>query len=180
MILRKSNSHLIAIKLGKVNISDADNVIKSFASISGKKGLIQLVSLRPIASINQLLFAAEQTVDAFEKGTNFSKSLQLELLVRAAGVRQIAYATDLFELKPGWNDVAIVGIAKNKNSLLGMFKKAEKNIEFKNIGEKLIEKHAKRNKKELQKIHGIRNGVLKVLNLEQAIIEKCAMLSLEE
>ncbi len=174
----KFDTKNLRIVAGSADIKDSDSAIKKLLAESKKlNSFAQLISLKPIASEEQITFALEQSMDSFAKKTNFSKSLELEFLTRLSGQRQINKAMDLFALEKGKNEVALILYSENKKNIQELIKFVEKEIDFK-VKKDFIKQNAKKNGKFIAEIYGIGEEELKILPLEESVLERIAMVAL--
>ncbi|MFH1256492.1 MAG: KEOPS complex subunit Cgi121 [Candidatus Diapherotrites archaeon] len=167
----------IFIKEGIADISNAGATIKRLMLCPEKKAFIQLVSLKPVVSREQLLFAFTQALQAQEKKETFSKSLPLEFLLRLSAQKQISAALELFALKEGENKVAVVSDSKKA---LAWFEKEFSFTEKKG----LLAENAEKNFAALKKIYSVGEKELIALNdcanpLSEAVIERIALLGMQ-
>lgn len=175
----------VEILPGFCRIDNVDAAIKSFLAFAAEQKIfLQVVSLRPVAGKNHVMFALEQTFSAFETGTNFAKSAELEFLLRLSANKQIEKALDILGLKPGKNEALAVVAGKEKKSVSAAFAFLKKSIAFKPV-KGLLEKNAQKNAAEIKQIFQISSAELAALSdkkssaLEEAVIERVALLSLE-
>lgn len=169
-------SKKIFIKEGIVNIFNAGATIKRLMLCPEKKSFIQLASLKPVASKEQLLFAFTQALEARKKKEMFSNSLSLEFLLRLSGQKQISAALELFKLNEGENKVAV---ASDSKKALAWF---EKEFSFKEK-KGLIKENARQNFSALKKIYSIGEKELLALDdcanpLSEAVIERIALMGM--
>lgn len=172
----------MGIKSGSVNINNLAATIKKLSLCSSRKKFVQLCPIEPISSLNQIIFAAEQAIDSFNKGTNFSKKIELEFLLRLSGTRQINKAIGKMLLKEGRNRVVLVAAAKKREKVKELLKEIEKQVGFREDGN--LMKGVGKNKKYLMEIYSLGEEELESLMdkenaLEEAVLEKIALVALE-
>lgn len=183
MVQRKIGNRYLFIKTGFANIDNVDAILKKL-SVLQKEGIFQLFSIKPVVSLEQVVSAAEQATDSFERQANFSKNLSLEFLLRLIGTRQITKALEITGLKKGRNAVAIVACSSNRKSAEESVSAIAREIYFEE-STGVIERNLKYNSHYLKKIYGISNTQLETLKdlrepLKEAVFERIAILSLEE
>ncbi|MFH1587613.1 MAG: KEOPS complex subunit Cgi121 [Candidatus Diapherotrites archaeon] len=177
-MFKKFDIKFFLIFAGLANIEDSGTTIKKLlVGAKNRKTFIQLISLKPIASEQQIIFALEQSMDSFAKKTNFSKSLELEFLTRLSGQRQIGKAMDLFGLGEGKNEVALILYSENKKNSEKLFDWVKKEIDFREK-KNLISANAKKNRKFIAEIYGIGKEEMKILPLRESVLERIAMVAL--
>lgn len=81
------------------------------------KVAIQIFDSSKILDPDQLIFAAQKALQAFQAKRNISKSLQTEILLRAAGRRQISEALKL-GVTPHTEHVTILGVGQQVREAL--------------------------------------------------------------
>ncbi len=99
---------------GRVEAQTALKVAEDFS----KKWKLEIVLLNAdlVFGKEHLLSAYEHAKRAFASGTNKSKSMGKELILYAAGERQISKAIDKMGIRDGLRNVAIVLIGKSTNA----------------------------------------------------------------
>jgi KEOPS complex subunit Cgi121 len=90
-------------------IESVESFIKKLSNLSTKhRVVIQALDAEMIYGRNHLLSAAEHAIRSFREGRNVTKSLALEILLYAGGVRQIEEAVSKMGVKRGSRGVSIV------------------------------------------------------------------------
>ena len=101
---------MIQILEGTVFIENKELFLKKIKEIStGKNLAIQAFDADKLAGKEHLTFAIEKALDSFKKGTNIANDLAKEIMLYAAGTRQINRAVKI-GVHDGWNNIAIVAI----------------------------------------------------------------------
>jgi KEOPS complex subunit Cgi121 len=96
-----------------VKIKNIKNFIEVFKNKT--KIPIQFFNAKNVAGLDHLYFAALNTLIAFEKGTNISNHLAVELLIYASAQRQITKAIKMIGITQDSSEIAVLIIAKNRN-----------------------------------------------------------------
>jgi tRNA threonylcarbamoyladenosine modification (KEOPS) complex Cgi121 subunit len=158
------------ISFGKAVIKDSDNMLKKVLEILEKNQCFgQIANAKAIVSEKHCLYAVEQTISAFEQGSNFAKRKEIELLLRLSGRKQLEKALQAVGVKEGKAEQEIMVIAVGENS-----EKAVKEIEE---FLKLKKAKFKPDLKALKEIFGIPESEKRI---EDAVLEKSAMIALED
>jgi KEOPS complex subunit Cgi121 len=101
---------MIQILEGTVFIENKELFLKKIKEIStGKNLAIQAFDADKLAGKEHLTFAVEKALDSFKKGTNVANYLAKEIMLYAAGTRQINRAVKI-GVHDGWNNIAIVAV----------------------------------------------------------------------
>jgi KEOPS complex subunit Cgi121 len=101
---------MIQILEGTVFIENKELFLKKIKEISSEKNLaIQVFDADKLAGKEHLTFAIEKALNSFKKGTNIANDLAKEIMLYAAGTRQINRAVKI-GLHEGWNNIAIVAV----------------------------------------------------------------------
>jgi KEOPS complex subunit Cgi121 len=101
---------MIQILEGTVFIGNKELFLKKIKEIStGKNLAIQAIDADKLAGKEHLTFAIGKALDSFKKGTNVAKDLAKEIMLYAAGTRQINRAVNI-GVHDGWNNIALVAV----------------------------------------------------------------------
>lgn len=101
---------MIQILEGTIFIENKELFLKKIKEIStGKNLVIQALDADKLAGKVHLTFAIEKALNSFKKGTNIANDLAKEILLYAAGTRQINRAVKV-GVHDGWNNIAIVAV----------------------------------------------------------------------
>ncbi len=101
---------MIQIIEGTIVIDDTEKFLQGLKKISKEKNMvIQALDADKLAGEEHIRFAVKKAISSFEKGMNISKDLDKEILLYAAGTRQINRALRLGVHK-GKNHIALVVI----------------------------------------------------------------------
>ena len=183
MFSKKIDSNFLIIKTGSINTNNAETTLKKLTIKSNPT--ITMISLKPVASIEQIESAFFHSLDAFENKTNTTKNIQLEFLLFLTAQKQLDKALEEMQLL-GKEEVAIVGFGSNKKTILNELKILEKEIKFKE-NKKLIQKNLKKNYNYLKQFFAITNNELSVLQsknkfdgLQKSVLEKIALTKIGE
>jgi KEOPS complex subunit Cgi121 len=104
---------MIQILEGTVFIENKELFLKKIKEIketNAEKNLaIQAFDADKLAGKEHLTFAIEKAINSFKKGTNVANDLGKEIMLYAAGTRQINRAVKI-GVHDGWNNIAIVAV----------------------------------------------------------------------
>ena len=103
---------MIQILEGSIYIEDNETFIKKIKRISEeKKSVIQALDADKLAGYQHLRFAVEKAMGSFENGRNIANDLAKEILLYAAGTRQINRALKMGTHK-GRNNIVLVVVGE--------------------------------------------------------------------
>ena len=101
---------MIQILEGTIFIGNKELFLKKIKEISMEKNLaIQAFDADKLAGKEHLIFAIEKALDSFKKGTNIANDLAKEIMLYAAGMRQINRAVKI-GVNDGLNNIALVAV----------------------------------------------------------------------
>lgn len=101
---------MIQILEGTVFIENKELFLKKIKEIStGKNLAIQAFDADKLAGKVHLTFAIEKALETFKKGTNIANDLAKEIMLYAAGTRQINRAVKI-GVHDGLNNIALVAV----------------------------------------------------------------------
>ncbi|MFA4956931.1 MAG: KEOPS complex subunit Cgi121 [Candidatus Methanoperedens sp.] len=104
---------MIQIIEGTVFIENKELFLKKIKEIketsTGKNLEIQAFDADKLAGKVHLTFAIEKALNSFKKGTNIANDLAKEIMLYAAGTRQINRAIKI-GVHDGWNNIVIVAV----------------------------------------------------------------------
>jgi len=107
---------VIVAGLRDVVVEEPAALIEALRAREELKGLsFQLLDAGLVAGPEHLLIAVLNALRALELGLNVASDLGLEILTFASGQRQISRAIEVFGLKPGRMDVALIVIARSED-----------------------------------------------------------------
>ena len=133
-----------------------------------KQPIIQLMNAEAIAGRKHLEHGTIQAIKAFERGENLAKDLGIEILLRTSGQRQISKAFNILGLKEEPMDIAVVLINclnETVDSLNDMF---DRNDDVLEADESI-----------LKEIYDINEKELKIIHIEDILIDKTTKLIVE-
>jgi KEOPS complex subunit Cgi121 len=103
---------MIQILEGTVFIENKELFLKKIKEISmGKNLVIQAFDADKLAGKEHLTFAIEKALETFKKGTNIANDLAKEIMLYAAGTRQINRAVKI-GVHDGLNNIALVAVGE--------------------------------------------------------------------
>jgi len=99
----------------KGNIQNIDNFLDRIKGFSNKNNVaIQVFNADLIYGEKHLISAFEHAKRAIEQKTNTTNSLEMEILLYAAGERQLKLAIPKMGFKKGKSNLAIIVVSKDK------------------------------------------------------------------
>ncbi len=108
---------MIAVFGAHGTISDVDDFLADLSVFSKKENqIIQAFDAEVVFGSDHLISATKHAQRAFKQGTNATNSLPLEILLYAAGERQIQKAIKKIGVKRGKQKIAFVLIDSKKNA----------------------------------------------------------------
>jgi len=171
----------IAIEYGDIPIEKGDRSIKSVITAAKELGVFaQVVTAKAVISNFQCLAAFEQAKNAISNKTAFSKTLELEYLLRLIGSTQLEEVFKLLELKEGMNKVAIICAASSKEKVKDFIGRLSKEMGFKAFSNshtpdlKFIGSILNIDEKSLESF----SGNSKTEKMENALLERIAIIEL--
>lgn len=103
---------MIRILEGTIFINDTELFLKKVKEIGkGKDYVIQVLDADKLAGIEHVIFAVEKAMNSFKKGCNIANDLGKEIMLYAAGTRQINRAIKI-GVHNGENNIALVAIGE--------------------------------------------------------------------
>ncbi len=103
----------IRILEGTIFIEDTEIFLRKLKeAVNGKELILQAFDADKLAGKEHLMFAIEKATDTFKKGTNIANDLEKEIMLYAAGTRQINRALRMGVHK-GMNNIVLVAIGED-------------------------------------------------------------------
>ena len=107
---------MINILEGKVSIDNVEEFLLKLKNISLEKNLtLQALDADKIAGEKHIRFAVEKAINSFRTGTAITNDLSKEIMLYAAGTRQINRAVKL-GIHKGENNIVLVAVGDAKLS----------------------------------------------------------------
>lgn len=104
---------MIQIHEGTIFIDDTEKFLQKLKKISKDKGMvIQAFDADKMAGEEHIRFAVEKAMNSFKAGRNIANDLAKEIMLYAAGTRQINKAMKL-GVHNGENNIALVAIGED-------------------------------------------------------------------
>ena len=144
---------------------------------------VQVFDASLIADWQHLFFATLNSLNAFKKKTNISRSLHTEILLYVSAQHQIRKATEILGVKSGVSNIAVVIVAETKGQIEIALKQLSEFLSKPSDDEVLsIDENKFRRIREVFRISKAefesRRGVdRRVEGLKNLVIERVAMLS---
>ncbi len=103
---------MIHILEGKVSIDDVEEFLHKLKKISVENNLtLQALDADKIAGEEHIRFAVEKAINSFKTGTAIANDLSKEIMLYAAGTRQISRAVKL-GIHKGENNIVLVAVGE--------------------------------------------------------------------
>jgi KEOPS complex subunit Cgi121 len=103
---------MIQILEGTIAIGDSEKFLHRLKRISSEKNIvIQALDADKLAGEEHIRFAVEKAINSFKNGRNIAKDLAKEIMLYAAGTRQINRAMKL-GVHNGRNNIALVAVGE--------------------------------------------------------------------
>ncbi len=101
---------MIRILEGTVFINNVDGFLHKIKKTGEEKNItIQALDADKIAGAEHIRFAVEKAINSFKNGTNIANDLAKEIMLYAAGTRQISRAMKI-GIRSGKNNIALVAV----------------------------------------------------------------------
>ncbi len=101
---------MIHILEGRVSIDNVEEFLQKLKKISIEKNLtLQALDADKIAGKEHIMFAVEKAINSFRTGTAIANELSKEIMLYAAGTRQINRAVKL-GIHKGENNIVLVAV----------------------------------------------------------------------
>jgi len=157
---------MIHILEGVVSIDNVEEFLQKLKTISLEKKLtLQALDADKISGEEHIRFAVEKAINSFRTGTNIAKALSKEIMLYAAGTRQISRAVGL-------------GIHKGKNNIVLVAVGEEDLSGFNEIRPEPVLAYSASKKEALMKAFGITNEELEAVGDEkipELVLERVAL-----
>ena len=157
---------MIHILEGVVSIDNVEEFLHKLNKIIKEKNLtIQTLDADKIAGKEHIIFSVEKAINSFKTGTNIANDLSKEIMLYAAGTRQINKAVKL-GIHKGENNIVIVAVGDSELSGFDEIKYAD-----------VLAYNASK-REQLMKIFGITNEELEAVGeekLPELVLERVAL-----
>ncbi len=168
----------VGVAGGQVKVRNIDELLQKLAKIDGKnKTISQTLDASRIAGKKHLLHAAHLALIAHATGKNFAQSLDIELLCWVAGLRQIEQALERVGVHKGELSVALLTIGNSREQVRRTQEEALYRLEIKR-DDKVLEVTPEKTS-DLSKTFSIHERELDVTSVDELILERVALLSLQ-
>ena len=149
------------------NISSVEDTLNFINSIKKDSEIIQLLNADAVAGKRHIIHGVNQAVLAFERNENFANDLSVEICLRCSAQRQISKAFDLLGLKEGFMNICIVLINCNDYT-------SQLSSKFILDNSVLLP-----NEVILKEIYSIDDSELKILDMEDILIDRISKLPVD-
>ena len=179
----KLNSEHIILDFGQILIENGDASIKSVITAAQEEGMFsQLITAKAVVSPFHVLAAYEQAKGAVENKHAFARSLELEFLLRLTAQTQLEEAFKILQFSKGNQSAVMISAGSTSKKVANFTVKLYKKIGFKPL--KKVPSPDPQKIKSLFKISDSSlvpsKGSSKLEQLENAVIEKMALIELEK
>lgn len=161
---------MIHILEGKVSIDDVEEFLHKLKNISIENNMtIQALDADKIAGEEHIRFAVEKALNSFRTGTAIANDLSKEIMLYAAGTRQISRAVKL-GIHKGENNIVLVGVGEKELSGFDEI--------FDEIIHEYVLAYNESKKDALMKVFGITNEELEAVGkdkLPELVLERVAL-----
>jgi len=160
------------------DVRDIDAMLKILATIDKRSQTIgQIFDADRIAGKKHLVHAAKLALTAQVTRMNFADSLNIELVCWASGLRQIVRAFDRVGVHKGCNRVAILTIGKSREEVKRAQMETLRELNL-HRDDKVLDVNSKKIST-LMKAFDISKKELEIAPIEELVLEKIALLSLQ-
>lgn len=179
--LEKYGKYVMITGVRNVKISNPEPIIEQLRRIDSTVES-QILDAKSIAGVDHLRFAALNALKAHAEGKQVTGSLAVEILLYASGQRQIKNAIASLGVSFHSRNVAVIGIADERNSL-EKFKAKLPDIMDGELDESILEEGEEAN---IRRLFNITETQMKTMigrnatkreGLTKLVIEKMALLS---
>ncbi len=116
---------MIRILEGTVFINNVDEFLHKIKKTGEEKNItIQALDAGKLAGTEHIRFAVEKAVNSFKTGANIANDLAKEIMLYAAGTRQISRAMKI-GIRSGKNKIALVAVDDDSDALDEIFYEIE-------------------------------------------------------
>lgn len=122
--IEEFSKHIILAGFKNVKISDVDSLFRRIRRVT--KNPVQIFDAERIAGWRHLYFATLNALKAFRSESNISNQLAVEVLLYAAGERQIKKSMEILGVKPGTTKATVLIIAGAKDDAITTLNKVAK------------------------------------------------------
>lgn len=168
----------VSLSGGEIDIGDVEDAFSTLQEIDEREGTVsQVFEASRIAGESHLLHSAKLAYEAIEKGKSFADSPGIELTCWVAGLRQINKSLEKVGIDDGTEKAAVIVIG---NDLSGVQKAREGIFEsFFTARDDSVIDYGEWKRDSLIESYDISKGQEKVSCVEDMVLEKVALLSLE-
>lgn len=169
----------VEVSGGYGNIGKIEDAIKTVEEIDSSGGTVsQLLDGNAIAGKEHLLHSAKLALEALERGRSFADSARIELTCWVAGSRQIDKSIERVGIKEDSDEIGVITIGGDESKVRGgqreIFSRLgiDRDEEVLDITDEKVDR--------IREIFSISEDQLDVASLEEIVLEKVALLSLEQ
>ncbi|MBS3815507.1 MAG: hypothetical protein KGY45_02965 [Hadesarchaea archaeon] len=179
MITRKIlDENIIAITSGKTKLSEIEDTIKKIKEISESHNVTsQVFDAECIAGKKHIIHSTRLALKAIESGNNFAESPDIELACWISGTRQINKALKNVGIREDTEKITLITIGISENEVKAANREISNELEV-SEDESVLEITPEK-VETLKKLFSLKEKEIKVASLEDLILERIALLSLE-
>jgi len=169
----------ILVSGGYANIEDIPGLIETLDEIDSKYGTIsQVFDADFIAGKNHILQASRLALDSLERGRAFANDPSIELTCWTAGMRQINKSLDRVGVKEDSERIAIVTIGEDVEKVKKAQDDTVEEISM-DLDDDVLDIDEEK-EKNLTDAYSLSEDQLETHSIDELVIEKVALLSLEQ
>jgi len=180
-VVVNSKKFWVGIEAGVLPPKSLQDILEITSKISSKtETSITIVDPSIIVSDIQCLLAIRNALTAFEKGRNISKKLEIEILIRLSGQRQIKDAISISAPKNPVRQLAMLVVAKNRHSVEAAVNEVTEQLNI-SVDRRLLQVDSIKEKLVMEK-YGIDSSELEAtyaMNRKEALV-KCVLSRMAE
>lgn len=112
-LLEEFGKYVAVASFRNVKVTSVEDFLETVRKCLAKNVEVQFFDAGLVATWQHLYFAALNALNAFQNGTNISRSLAVETLLYASAQRQIQKATEILGIKENTGEIAVLLIGEN-------------------------------------------------------------------
>jgi tRNA threonylcarbamoyladenosine modification (KEOPS) complex Cgi121 subunit len=169
---------IVGVMGALADVQDIDAMLKILATIDKRSHTIgQIFDADHTAGKKHLVHAAKLALTAQATHMNFADSLNIELVCWVSGMRQIVRAFDRVGVRKGCNHVAVLTIGKSREEVKRAQTETLRELNL-DRDDKVLDVNSKKIST-LMKAFDVSEKELEIAPIEELVLEKVALLSLQ-
>lgn len=170
---------ILEITGGHIRVDDEKNVIETVGEISKNHGVVsQVFDAEHIAGREHLIHAVRLALIALESGENFADSPNIELVCWVAGTRQIDRAVELVGIRGETTKVALIVLGLSREKVEQVTREISQELQI-DEDEEVLDITPEKSEF-LKEVFSISDAQLEAADLEELVLERIALLSLQK